>query len=114
MEEKHRVTLKIKWPIMAIGGFVSASVMFGCEAYQPPAPVQQDMTVTTLAAYDPVHPFSDLPTVTGSGREVTVDGLLFPGQQRRRECRLYAAGSTRKRQLPNNLFRLCVKSAAAR
>ena len=78
MEEKHRVTLKIKWPIMAIGGFVSASVMFGCEAYQPPAPVQQDMTVTTLAAYDPVHPFSDLPTVTGSGREVTVDGLLFP------------------------------------
>ena len=69
---------KIKWLITAIGGFIAVSMMFGCEAYLPPASVSQDMTVTTLAAYDPARPFDDLLTVPDSGREVTVDGLLFP------------------------------------
>ena len=76
--KKYTTVSKMKWLTTTTCGLASASMIFGCEACQPPAPVQQDMTVTTLAAYDPVRPFSDLPAVTGSGREVTVDGLLFP------------------------------------
>ena len=66
MEEKHRVTLKIKWLIMVTVGITSVIIASGCEAYPLPMSAPQDMTVTTLAAYDPAHPFDDLPAQNAS------------------------------------------------
>lgn len=78
VKEKLDVILKIKWLITMTCGLASATVILSCKVYPQPMPEPHNTITVKLAAYDPARPFSDLPAVADSGREVTVDGLLFP------------------------------------
>ena len=70
--------LKTKWPIVTACGFASAVMIFGCRIYNSSASIPQNMAIMELGAYDPAHPFDDLPAAADSGKKVTVDGLFFP------------------------------------